>query len=124
MPLSIDAHTVVTLDRAQIFARFPAPEPELALAVTAGEELSVGAEREAARIPLIQMSTKCLALVWLEATVTVVDDNLVVHALAEPVASSWVHRGRWYRVHSRVTDVLGHDGYAELPQVDLLILGR
>lgn len=70
------------------------------------------------------MPRELLLAVHLEVALAVVDDDLVVHGLPREVLAVRVHGRVGDRLHVRLADVLGHDGDAELPQVDLLVVCR
>ena len=111
------------LHRAIVLARFPVPEPQLALCISTAQELSIGGESQTACIARAQVASELFLAVHLEVAFAVIDNNLVVHRLACEVFLVWMHRGRGHCVHVWLAYVLGHNGDAKFPHVHLLVVG-
>jgi len=122
VPLDVDADTLLDLESAQVLARLPVPDPELAVAVARGQELPVGGEVDSAGVPRARVPRELLLPVQLEGALAVVDYHLVVHGLASEVLPVRVHRRVRDRLHVGLADVLCHHGDTELPKENLLII--
>ena len=68
------------------------------------------------------MTLELLLTVHLEVALAVIYHDLVVHRLTCEVLHVRMHGGGRDSMHVWFTDVLGHHGYAELPQVHLLVI--
>ena len=68
------------------------------------------------------MTHELLLAVHLEVALAVVDHYLVVHGLPCEVLPIWMHCSSGYGLHIGLAYVFGDDWYAELPQINLLII--
>lgn len=69
------------------------------------------------------MAFECLALILFEGALAVVDHNLVVQTLADPLIPGRVERCRRDGLHTCISQVLRDNWDAELPEVNLLVVG-
>lgn len=122
MPIYIHSYTFMYLDSPIILAGLPIPKPQLSISITRSQELAIRTKLKSTGIPLTEMTRKDLFTILLKtAFKSIISDYLVIHRLAKPVVTTWVHRWSRNRVHVSVADVLRNYWDAELPEVDLLI---
>jgi hypothetical protein len=107
----------------QVLARLPVPEPELAIGITRCEELTIWAKIESTCVARIEVPCELLLPVHLEVSLTIIYHDLIVHGLSSEVFPIGVHSGSGHCMHIWLTDVLGYHWDAELPQIDLFVIG-
>ena len=123
MPVNVNGDTAfMHLHSSVIFARFPIPEPKLALSVTRAQKLAIWGEFEPTGISRREVSTEALLSVHLEVALAIVNNNLVVHGLTRKILHIWVHRGCWHRMHVRLAYVLCYDRNTEFPHIHLFVI--
>ena len=113
----------MTLDRLQTRACLPIPNPQFPLCIPRAQELAIGREVQPTGIPDVLVPGEPLLAVDLEPVLQVIDRYGVVHGLTHPVLAIGVHFCGGDGVHVGLQEVLDHDGDAELPGADLLLIG-
>lgn len=100
----------------------PIPKVDLAIAVTAGQEATVGADGNVTGISRDGMAGELLLSLESEAILGLIYHDLIVKTLSSPVLQGRVERHDGNRVHGRVGDVFDGNTNVPFPHQNLLIV--